>query len=127
MDRDSYADIVVVIGPPKPSVLVLYGSETGVRDSVGWIPHVDIPAEDALVAEDLNNDGTKDLCFVDQSTQSVVAVYGNGDGSFSAPRTIHEGSGVAGLSVGTFTGPGLIDLWFSNESAGTVTLLPNPF
>jgi hypothetical protein len=127
MDNDPFADIVVVLGAPMASVLMLYGSTTGVRDSVEWVRNVDIPREDALLTEDLNNDGNRDLCFVDLSTQSVIAVDGRGNGSFTNRRPICPAEGVVALTAGSFSAPGAVDLWLSNEERGTVTLVSNPF
>jgi len=128
VDDDSRSDIIVVLGKPITSILFLYGNETGgVKDSVQWIRNVDIPGEDALVVEDLNNDGNKDLCFVDLQTQTVVAVYGVGGGVFGGRRSISPAEGIVSLVVASFRTAPVKDMFISNETNGTVSLMSSPF
>ncbi len=128
LDSDSRPDIIAILGKPMACLLLLYGNGTGgIRDSVQWIRDVDIPDGDALIVEDLNNDGNMDLCFIDLQTQRIVALYGKGGGEFGMRKPIHSAEGIVALSVASFLTAPVKDLIISHEANGTISLVRNPF
>jgi hypothetical protein len=128
VDNDTSPDIVAVLGGPVPSILLLFSNQTGgIRDSVQWIRDVDIPGEDALTVRDLNNDGFRDLCFVDTRAKSVSIAFGANKGSFQKRKTIVPSGGIVAIMTGPFRSPSENDLVVSNQAEGTVSLISNPF
>ncbi|MBX2956975.1 MAG: VCBS repeat-containing protein [Cyclobacteriaceae bacterium] len=72
------------------------------------------PREMAMA--DLNNDGHLDLIVTLTDVSTAALFFGNGNGTFQSPVSITTGSGGA-LTVGDFSGDGVLDLAFANYSA----------
>ncbi len=84
---------------------------------------------EAVAVGDLNRDGIPDLAVVNNVSQTVTILLGNGDGTFRQV-TSQPSTGVEPLSVaiGDFNGDGISDLVVSNQNngfpnLGTVTVL----
>ena len=65
-----------------------------------------------VLAADVNNDGVVDLISMEiGSTVSTVQVYiGNGDGTFRAPFSVLDSSGLSDIAAGDFNQDGNLDL-----------------
>lgn len=77
----------------------------------------------AIVAADFNGDAKLDLAVTDYSSNTVMILLGNGDGTFGAPNSIPVGSQPISIVTGDFNNDGKLDLAVANEADGTVTLL----
>jgi hypothetical protein len=77
----------------------------------------------AQAVGDFNGDGKADLVVVNQGSNTVGVLLGNGDGSFK-PRTDYAvGTTPVGVAVGDFNGDGKEDLIVVNKGAGSLSLL----
>ena len=67
--------------------------------------------------------GTLDLAVVDQGSNSVSILYGNGDGTFQRPVNYPVGTFPSGIVAGDFNGDGLTDLAATNTNDNSISLL----
>jgi type II secretory pathway component GspD/PulD (secretin) len=67
--------------------------------------------------------GTLDLAVVDQGTNNVQILLGNGDGTFRAPVAYAVGRQPSGLVLGDFNGDGITDIAVTNTADDTVSVL----
>lgn len=74
------------------------------------------PREVAMA--DLNNDGHLDLIVTRTDVAIATIFFGNGNGTFQPAVSITTGSGGA-ITVGDFSGDGVLDLAFANYSGTT--------
>jgi hypothetical protein len=83
----------------------------------------------AVVVGDFNGDGVPDLAVENSGSNTVSVLLGNGDGSFQPARTFATGGRLGSyrypdsLTVGDFTGKGILDLAVANHDSGTVGVL----
>ena len=128
VDADSYADLLLVLGPPRNTLAVAYGRGDGTfRDSLAWIPDVRPARDGEIVFRDVNQDGTNDIVFLDDERNAVIALYGRGNGRFQAPAIVAPGDGVTGLAVAPLRREGVDDLILSHGERGIVTVHVSPF
>jgi hypothetical protein len=111
---DGFLDIAVE-GPS--GIVVFLGTGTGTFTQLA--PNSNCGAVEPFAVGDFNNDGIPDiasLCKTKASTDALVVLLGNGDGTFSAGQTLFaigtdvQGGGVAAAS---FTGTANLDLAIS--------------
>ncbi len=73
---------------------------------------------------DFNGDGRADLAVVNQASNTVSVLPGNGDGTFK-PRTDYAvGTTPLAVVVGDFNGDGKLDIVTANFASKTLSLLP---
>ncbi|MBB6689843.1 VCBS repeat-containing protein [Cohnella xylanilytica] len=89
----------------QEAVNVYYGSNVS-RSSVG----------------DLNNDGHQDLILMDLAAKKIVALIGNGDGTFQPPLPVDDGKVSKGAAIADFDGDGYPDVAYSNASGNSVVV-----
>src|SRR6516165_7739772 len=83
---------------------------------VGTTPHGEAVA-------DFNGDGKADLAVVNEGSNTVSILLGNGDGSFRAKTDFATGAQPWGLAVGDFNGDGKLDLAVANRGARSLSIL----
>jgi len=88
------------------SPIVYRGSAAGVSQPIG------------LAVGDFNGDGKLDLAISDSGMVSIL--FGNGDGSFQAAKTVAAASG--GLATADLNGDGKLDLVVAGKSSVSVFL-----
>jgi len=73
---------------------------------------------------DLDGDGNLDVAVASYGTNTVQVLFGNGDGTFTAPLNLNASS-PSGVIVGDFNGDGHPDLAVTqtNTSAGSVAIM----
>jgi hypothetical protein len=64
----------------------------------------------AIAVADFNRHGNLDLAVVNQRSNTVSILLGNGDGTFQPPRTIRVGNDPVAITVGDFNRDGNPDL-----------------
>lgn len=79
----------------------------------------------SLAVGDFNRDGIQDLAVVNNASNSVTVLLGNGLGAFSPAGggTYTAGSGAWSVVATDLNGDGIVDLAVSNRTDNTVTLL----
>ena len=128
VDADSFKDFVLLVGPPRNAIGVVYGrGQATFRDSVEWIPEVQPLNDDAIVFRDVDNDGHGDMTLIDSVRKEIVVLYGMIDGQFGPPVRIHSARGVMAIGVAPLREPKVQDLVFTNSDKGIVAILFHPF
>lgn len=81
----------------------------------------------AMVVADFNADGKQDLAVVNQTTNNLTILLGNGDGTFAeaAGSPITVGKLPVAIASGDLTGSAKADLAVVNQTDATVTILLN--
>ena len=77
----------------------------------------------AVVAADMNNDGTLDLAVANFNASTVTVFLNNGSGAFTATTTAGVGANPFYIEAGDFDGDGKIDLVTANSGDGTISVL----
>src|SRR5260370_4762633 len=72
---------------------------------------------------DFNRDGIADLAVVNNASNSVSVLLGNGDGTFQAAVNYAPGSGPNAVAVADFNGDGIPDLAVANIGGQSVSVL----
>lgn len=128
IDHDRQADIVLALGPPYSSLVIVYPVAGGTAvDSVLWVWGIDVRDEEQLRMTDLDSDGDIDFCGVDRKTNTIVMIPGRGHRAFAPPRTIAPAVGVSSIGVGSFRSADSRDLVIVNGTTSTISFLFNPF
>ncbi|MEH2218468.1 MAG: FG-GAP-like repeat-containing protein [Nostoc sp.] len=76
-----------------------------------------------ILTADLNQDGFLDLVSANSSNSSVSVLFGEEQGTFSAPTNVAIGSNPKSLAVGDVNGDGKVDLVMTNFSSNDVLVL----
>ncbi|WP_163538970.1 SBBP repeat-containing protein [Gracilibacillus sp. YIM 98692] len=76
-----------------------------------------------LTIGDFNNDEILDLAVVNQETDDVSILLGNGDGTFQAAMNFGVGNEPTGITTGDFNGNGNLDLAVTNQFSDNVSIL----
>lgn len=81
----------------------------------------------AMTVADFNADGKQDLAIVEQATNNLTILFGNGDGTFSeaASSPFSTGKSPVALASGDLGGNARADLAIVNQTDATVTILLN--
>src|SRR5262249_2142976 len=77
----------------------------------------------AKAVGDFNGDGKKDLAVVNQQSNTVSVLLGNGDGSFKPAVSYPTAFSPRGIAVGDFNGDGPLDLTVANSGSNSISLL----
>jgi phospholipase C len=73
---------------------------------------------------DFNRDGKLDVVVVNQSSNNLMVLLGNGDGTFTATSSSPAtGNGPSAVAVGDFNGDGKQDLAVANHTDNTLSIL----
>jgi len=124
-NNDGKLDLAITANINQSLVLVYLGNGDGTFTLAPNSPFTAGGGPTALVAADLNGDGTLDLAVVNEEDNTVSILLGNGDGSFApAPGSpITVGSGPDAIAVGDLNSDGHLDLAIANTGENTVTIL----
>ncbi len=116
------------------SVTILFGKGDGTFTTGPTVQPAGIESSPVLIAGDFNGDGKTDLLILNSdytSAINVIALLGNGDGTFGTPQTstIYTPPPVGGdfvpgsMAIADFNGDGKLDLAVVGESViGGVTI-----
>ena len=85
-------------------------------------PSIGLSVQGVFVA-DLNGDGKPDIVAVNNTSNNVGVMLGNGDGTFQAMQTYATGNGPRMVAIADFNHDGKPDLAVTNSTDGTVTIL----
>jgi hypothetical protein len=72
---------------------------------------------------DFNGDGKADLAVVNQQSNTVSVLLGNGDGTFQPKTDYATGTTPASIAVGDFNGDGKADLVVANKGSNNLSVL----
>ena len=131
-NSDGIVDLVVTINDPAISLSLLTGNGNGTFNASVDFPNTTGLDSPAIVATDLDDNGTLDLvighqigCYTAPCIvgRSITVMRGNGDGTFQPPQEIVVGSGTAKIALGDFNRDGIKDLGLASDSARVYILL----
>jgi len=104
---------------------VLLGDGTGKFASAPGSPFTVDGVAESVVAGDFNGDGIEDLATVNNSTNNVTVLFGNGSGGFAkspgGPYAV--GRSPRCIAVGDFNNDSIQDLVVANGDDSTLTVL----
>jgi trimeric autotransporter adhesin len=72
---------------------------------------------------DFNGDGKSDIAVVNQGSNTVSVLLGNGNGTFAPKTDYATGTTPVGVAVGAFNGDGKLDLAVVNQVAHSISIL----
>jgi hypothetical protein len=84
--------------------------------AVGTAPHGE-------AVGDFNGDGKVDLAVVNEGSNTVSILLGNGDGTLRPKTDFATGAQPWGIAVGDFNGDGKLDLAVANRGADSISIL----
>jgi hypothetical protein len=116
-NRDGILD-AAVLAPGGNAVSVHLG--TGFGSLNGGTSYFVGPFGEALVAADVNRDGSIDL--VSDSGGDVTVLLGNGSGGFGAVSTYPVGSDLVGIALGDMNRDGKLDAVVASTGDGAVNV-----
>jgi hypothetical protein len=76
-----------------------------------------------LAAGDFNGDGHADLAVVNQASNTVSILLGNGDGTFRPKTDFPTGTTPVAIALADFNGDGKLDLAVANSGSRSLSLL----
>jgi hypothetical protein len=82
-------------------------------------------APDAIISGDFNGDGRPDLVVANSGDNTIVVLFGTGNGTFPANISLPTGNSPAGIASGDFNGDGLTDAAVTNSGGNTATVIIN--
>ncbi len=91
-------------------VSVLLGNGDGTFTANGGVQFSNNSSTANVNIADFNGDGKLDAAIVDDNTNQIALLLGNGDGTFQAPIDQLPANGTTSLSMGDFNGDGDLDL-----------------
>lgn len=117
LDGDGHPDAVLAT---NDSVWTLIGSGDGSLFPFAPTP-ASFPIDTGL--SDLNHDGVVDLVVLENASETVLGLLGEGDGTFAAASSIAVGDDPVKLDVGDIDGDGRTDVLVANRASGSVSIL----
>ena len=89
------------------------------------IPFAGQPYPEYIQMTDLNGDGILDLVYTNNSYGTVGVMFGNGDGTFSAPAEYPSGTFAFGLALADVNGDGALDVVTTSDTLSQASVLLN--
>jgi tetratricopeptide (TPR) repeat protein len=126
---DNHLDLAVANATDNTITILLGDGNGGLAAAPGSPFHLATGEQGpvALLTGDFNGDGLADLVVVNQSTNNVAILLGQGDGTFlevtGSPITV--GAAPVAIASADFTADGVPDLAVANQGDNTVTVLLN--
>lgn len=107
------------------TVSILLGSGTGTFMPATGSPITVGLGPVAILVSDFNGDGNRDLAVLNEYSNTLSILLGNGNGTFTAAAESPMAVGNAPASIATadFNGDGVADLAVANSGSGTVSIL----
>jgi hypothetical protein len=96
-------------------------------DTLDFLRGVHLLNEDALLLQDVDNDGHVDLTWIDLDTDAVMTMYGRGNRRFDSARNVYPAHGVTAIQVANIKSTRRQDLVLTNGSRGSITIVFDPF
>jgi hypothetical protein len=78
---------------------------------------------EAVKSADLNGDGKADLVVVNQGSNTVSVLLGNGNGTFQPKTDYATGTSPVDAALGDFNGDGKADLVVANRGSNSLSVL----
>jgi hypothetical protein len=128
VNPDDRKDILLLFGPPRDAVGILYGRGNGAfSDSVDWIQGIRPIREDVVLLGDLDGDGTADLAWLDGTRAAALVAYQRPQGGFLPPAAVVPAKGATGMAIASLREPREHDLILAWGQKGIVSVTFNAF
>jgi FG-GAP-like repeat len=128
VDDDRHKDVVLILSPPRNSLALLFGRADGsFEDSLEIIRGAQPLNENALILQDVDGDGHRDLTWLDEGKAAVVTAYGDGQRKYGAPVSICPARRVTAIQVSSILQAASQDLILANGTKGSITVLFGAF
>jgi uncharacterized protein (TIGR03437 family) len=123
LNQDGLSDIAAVI-PGTNQLAVYLGNSNGTfgTPTISTFGTASTKFTSIVIA-DFNNDKKADVAMVDTANNSVIVVFGRGDGSFYLPVTIPVGRAPVGIVVSDVNLDGNYDFAVTNSADNTVSVV----
>ncbi len=129
LGSDGRMDVLLFLGGPRYAMgIAAAGSDSALLTlPPRWIPGVRPAGEQAVLCEDVDGDGMKDVVYLDEEVDAVYCLYGTGDRNLLAPRLVLRGEQATQFAVARVRGRKSADLILSHESRHTISLYSGVF
>ncbi len=124
---DSSRSAAVVLGEPQNAILAFHLDPARGATTTSWLRDVHPVDDQAVVLTDADNDGCDDLLVLDAEREALLWYRGRPDGTYAEPVSIVEESDLGGFAVGPLRTRDRNDLAYTRRSAGTLTVIIDPF
>jgi len=124
LDHDGKPDLVLArreLAGAGTAAIFLGGPDGDLFHGFGAIGAINDPS--GVAAADINGDGIPDLAVTGSTSDRVVVLTGNGDGTFSPPVRFTTGSVPQALAVADFNLDAVADIVTANQGDQSVTVL----
>jgi len=127
-NNDHNLDVAIALaGTDSISISLGNGDGTFQPASTIGLPVAGVP--DAIIAGDFTGNGITDLAVAvadtGGTTDDVVVLMGNGDGTFQPLAPVQVGIGPVSIAAGDFAHDGRVDLAVADINSADVTILSN--
>jgi uncharacterized protein (TIGR03437 family) len=123
LNGDALGDLAVVIPGTNKLSVYLANADGSFQDPLNATFGTASSRFVGLAMGDFNADKKQDLAILDAGNNSVILVYGKGDGSFVSPMTIPVGKNPTSITITDVNQDGKPDILVTNGGDNTVSVI----
>jgi hypothetical protein len=128
LDKDGIEDLLVIPGPGRTGVGVVWARARGVFDpEISWIEGLSPQDDRTCTIADLDGDGLTDIAVLDRVSGSVRVAFGAGKRSFGEATSMAHSEGARAYTIASLRDRATLDLVVTSEEGGTVSVMYGAF